>query len=432
MALRLYNQPPMPVQPLASKSHLTLVLCTILHAFTHAYATMLVPLYLLMRQDLKLPGVAYASSLVTVYVVTYFLLSYPAGILADRYDRKWLLGLGLIGNAAAVTAMGLTDSYPLLVVEAVMAGICGTVFHPAANALIPAHYPRSPGMAIGLLGIGSGIGFFAGPQYAGWRAETAVWQLWNVSNWQRPLVEMGVAGAVVGVLWLMLASEVPHGRVVRAPLGPTLRNRVAGIASLLALREFSFMATMSLASIYLQKAHDLSPKQTGFILGAMMLVGVITNPLLAWLSAGSRRLPTLTATLLLSGIGIATIPFVPISLTLAIMVVIYAFHLAASALADCAMLERLDPAVRGRAVGVFLSIAGTVGGLGPVVMGGWTDALRTRALDVSAYILPFAAAGGVMFIAALAVPLIGQLGQFKEPAIDPLSETKPATMGVAG
>ena len=34
----------------------TLALSTLLHAFTHAYATMLVPLYLLMMQDLNLKG----------------------------------------------------------------------------------------------------------------------------------------------------------------------------------------------------------------------------------------------------------------------------------------------------------------------------------------------------------------------------------------
>ena len=40
------------------RSHVTLILCTILHAFTHAYGTLLVPLYLLMVSDLKLTGVS--------------------------------------------------------------------------------------------------------------------------------------------------------------------------------------------------------------------------------------------------------------------------------------------------------------------------------------------------------------------------------------
>src|SRR5688572_24251073 len=155
------------------RSHATLALCTVLHAFTHAYGTMLVPLYLLVVADLKLPGVSYASAIVTIYGLVYCLGSFPAGVMADRCNRKALLGIGLIGNALAIAAMGITRRYELLMLAGVLAGIFGTLFHPAANALATAHYPKSPGMAIGVLGMGAGIGFFAGPQYAGWRAQLA-------------------------------------------------------------------------------------------------------------------------------------------------------------------------------------------------------------------------------------------------------------------
>src|SRR6201999_1201447 len=105
-------------------------------------------------------------------------------------------GIGLIGNALAIGAMGLTRQYEMLVALAVVAGVFGTLFHPSANALVPAHYPKSPGMAIGLLGIGSGIGFFFGPQYAGWRAEAAHWHFAAVAAWQRPCVELGIIGLI--------------------------------------------------------------------------------------------------------------------------------------------------------------------------------------------------------------------------------------------
>ena len=189
------------------RNHITLVLCTILHAFTHAYATMLVPLYLLVQKDLQLSGVAKVSWLVTIYGVVYFLGSYFAGMAADRFDRKLLLGLGLLGNAGAILAMGFTHDYHVLVALAVLAGVAGTIFHPAANALVPAHYPKHPGMAIGLLGIGSGLGFWAGPQYAGWRSRAATWQFAAASDWQRPLIEAGIAGLVIGVLFLIIANE---------------------------------------------------------------------------------------------------------------------------------------------------------------------------------------------------------------------------------
>ena len=184
---------------------LTLGLAAVLHAFTHAYQSVLVPLYILMVADLKLPGVRSAALVVAVYGAVYFLLSYPAGVLADRLNRKVLLGVGLVGNALAIGLMGLTHQYWAILALAVAAGMFGTLFHPAANALMSAHYPKSPGMALGMLGIGSGIGFFFGSQYAGWRAETVTHTWLGTANWQAPCVEMGLAGIGVGLIFLVLA-----------------------------------------------------------------------------------------------------------------------------------------------------------------------------------------------------------------------------------
>src|SRR5688500_16421365 len=97
------------------RSRTTLALCTILHAFTHAYGTMLVPLYLLMVRDLDLDGAADASLIVTVYGLVYCIFSFFAGMFADRANRKMLLGIGLLGNALAIALMGLTRRYELLV-----------------------------------------------------------------------------------------------------------------------------------------------------------------------------------------------------------------------------------------------------------------------------------------------------------------------------
>src|SRR5256885_15813113 len=201
------------------RTHLTLALCTVLHAFTHAYGTMLVPLYLLMKSDLRLAGVSRASAVVTVYGLVNCLLSYGAGVFADRHHRKTLLGVGLVGNALAIAAMGLTRRYELIMLCGVLGGLFAALFHPAANALVPAHYPKSPGMAIGLLGIGSGIGFFAGPQFAGWRAQSAGGHWSAIGDWQRPLLEAGGAGLVGGGVFLFVSPAV--GRAAR-PYTPPL------------------------------------------------------------------------------------------------------------------------------------------------------------------------------------------------------------------
>ena len=99
--------------------------------------------------------------------------------------------------------------------------------------LIPAHFPKSPGMAIGLLGIGSGLGFFIGPQYAGWRAVHATWHFASVASWQKPCIELGAVGLLFGLVFLLIAREAPgsHARPARAkPLGRRLRWTTIAIA----------------------------------------------------------------------------------------------------------------------------------------------------------------------------------------------------------
>lgn len=442
------------VSPTA-RSHITLALCAILHALTHAFGQALVPLYLLIVADLRLDGVRKASLIVTIYGFVYCVASYIAGIMADRFNRKLLLGIGLLGNALAMIAMGLVRQYELMILLGVLAGLFGTLFHPAANALVPAHYPKSPGMAIGLLGMGSGLGFWFGPQYAGWRAESATWHLGLIADWQRPCIEMGLIGLVVGIVFLFFAREVasdqqeckedgmlPNRVAIEAivtdlrgeharehpALLPTLRNRVMQIAAVLSLRDFVGIATISLLSIYMQKAYGYSTKQAGAVVGSMMLLSVLINPLAVYVSPGLRRLKALVFVLTGGAATLLTVPFLPVRWVLPVMCIFQAFQFASYAISDAALLERVSPRVRGRVVGLFLTLAGTFASLSPWAMGGWTDLLGARSAEPMAYLPIFATLSGMMLAASLSSPLIARLGQAPGSQRDTSTDLPSASM----
>jgi MFS family permease len=285
-------------------------------------------------------------------------------------------------------------------------------------------------MAIGLLGMGSGIGFFAGPQFAGWRAQAATWHFDSVADWQRPLVEAGLAGAVIGVLFLLIAREVRPKLSIPTPhvLGGTLARKVARMASVLMCRDFAGLATLSLASIYLQKAHHLDAKHTGIIIGSTMLLSIVVSPVSVYLSAGKRRLPTLVLILIGGGLAVAVTPLFPVSYVLPVLMTFMTFQLGSYAVSDAAMLERVPPDIRGRVVGIFLLIAGTFSSTAPYVMGWATDRLGERATNPSAYLPIFIVLGAMMILAIGAVPLIHTLGEVQGPPIEPLSETTPRTV----
>ncbi len=449
----------MPGEVPTFRSHLTLLLCVLLHAFTHAYGTILVPLYLPMRDDLHLWGVGAASLVVTVYGLVYCIASYPAGVLADRANRRVLLGVGLMVNALAILLMGLTRRYEVLIALAVLGGLAGTLFHPSANALATAHYPKSPGMAVGILSIGAAIGFFAGPRFSGWRADAA--------GWQAPLFEAGLIGIGFGVVFLLVAKEAhkrgaadegrttmsgggqrkqratpvpdssfdlyPSGSAAHVPMGASLRWRVVAVAIALCGRDFAGIATLSLASIYLQKARGLSVAQTGLIVGSMMLIAVVVNPVAVYLSPGRRRLPVLFGALVGGGLVVAAVPWVRVEYVFLVLCVFQAFNLGSYAVSEAAMLERVAPAVRGRVIGIFLTIAGTVGSASPWVMGAWTDAMKSRASDPRSYALPFGVLGLLHLLASSSVFVIRLLGDAPVgQSVEPITEITPATLEVVG
>ncbi len=344
---------------------------------------MFAPLFPAMARDLHLSGTRTAALLVTIMSVVYFGLAAVTGHLADRFDRRLLLGIGLLGNAIAILLMGFTHGYASLVGLVVVAGVFGALFHPTANSMMPALFPKSPGLAIGLLGIGSGLGFFAGPQLAGWRAESATWGgriPETMQRWQIPCVELGALGIAVAIIYLLVARDGPHSRTENkaVPLEPWMRRNAIKLASLLCWRDFAGVGSVALLSVYLQRVFGLGLKDTGLILGLMMLLATVVNPLAIWLTGGSRRLPALRFCLFSAAGLMAILPALPLGWLIAALVVLQTMALAASALSDAALAERIAPARRGRINGITLTILGTVAGASNWVVAAGTDVMGAR------------------------------------------------------
>lgn len=382
----------MGIRSASPHAHLTLAGATLLHAFTHAYATMFHPLYLLMRADLQVERVSHITLLVTLYGVVYWGLSYPAGLLADRFDRRLLLAVGLLGNAAAITAIGFAGSYPVVVALCVVAGVFGSLFHPCANALVPAHYPKAPGMAIGLLGIGSGIGFFAGPFLSGLLAKHPPLSEASLPAWQQPFVLFGLAGVLVAVLFYFTAREAgAHASTPKPQLPPGLRGRTLLHAVLISLREFCSVGATTLAALYLLKALRFDTEHTGRAIGLAMLSAAFVNPVIVYLTAGHRRLPAHVIVMVLAGLVLVSIPLFPPGLVLLPLLVFQALSLASSAVGDAGLAERIDPHFRGRVNGLFLTLVGTSAATSPLFVGLAVDLLGERSSDPAAFLPLFAA-----------------------------------------
>jgi multidrug resistance protein len=90
------------------------------------------------------------------------------GILSDRYGRKPVLCVGVLGYALALFLIGLANSFTMLFLARSLSGLLSSAVMPSSMAYIGENSPegeRSKGM--GQLGAATGIGVIIGPLVGG-------------------------------------------------------------------------------------------------------------------------------------------------------------------------------------------------------------------------------------------------------------------------
>ncbi len=356
-----------------------------LHAFTHIYQMALIPLYLLIQRDLRLASVGEATLLVTVMGIAYYLPSYPIGMLADRVSRRKLLAIGLAVNGLGFAGLGLAPSYAWALVCVVVAGLGGSVYHPAATALVARVHPAGTGRALGLVGIGASLGFFISPIYAGWRAEMS-------GNWRAPVVELGLAGFAFAGIFYWLAGEERWPSPVTgesAPAEKLFPTRALWLFFLSAcfffsLRDFAGSGMSSLGSLFLQKAQGFNPKTTGFLLSGIFLSSAISNPIFGGLSdRGRLRWSVLLLTMAFAMILI--FPHTPKGWMFAVFMVYGFFFLANYPVVEAAVVQSVPDSVRGRVFGLFITMGGLLGNSAHWAVGAAVRQLGPEAASPRAY-----------------------------------------------
>lgn len=362
----------------------TLLLCTTLHAFTHIYQVALIPLYVLIRKDLHLTSDAQSTLLVTVMGVSYFLPSYPMGILADRYSRKKLLGAGLAINAIGFILLGFAQSFPMTILAVILAGFGGSFYHPAATSLIARLYPEATGKALGAAGMGASLGFAFAPLYTGWRADHA--------GWRAPVLELGLLGLVTAGIFMWLAHDHPTSefqdniRQTKEKLfaTPTLWMLFLGAALLFCLRDFAGMGVVTCGSLFLQHAHNFDSTQTGFALSCIYVASLISNPIFGSLSDRGRIRWTVLL-LVLASTTVFIFPRLNVH-SLAPMLGVYGFFFMASyPIVEAMLMESVHDSVRGRVFGLFITVGGLLGNISHWMVGEWIHSFGAGANIVSNY-----------------------------------------------
>src|SRR5262245_44488806 len=143
---------------------LPVYLPTFLLAFGQGMLVPTLPLYALRFND----SFSLASLVVSAAGIGTVLADVPSGVLLDRIGRRRAMMIGTIAIALSTVGLALADSYGLLIVFRLIAGVGTALWNISRMAyLAESTAPQARGRAISTFGGISRFGTFAGPAVGG-------------------------------------------------------------------------------------------------------------------------------------------------------------------------------------------------------------------------------------------------------------------------
>jgi DHA1 family tetracycline resistance protein-like MFS transporter len=105
--------------------------------------------------------------LIALYSLMQLFFAPVLGALSDRFGRRPVILLALLGLGCDYVLLSLAPNLWWLVLGRVIAGICGATYTPAGAYIADVSPPEKRAASFGLMGVAFGLGFIAGPALGG-------------------------------------------------------------------------------------------------------------------------------------------------------------------------------------------------------------------------------------------------------------------------
>ncbi len=144
------------------------------------------------------------GSLVMAFMISYMLFSPIFGLLADRFSRWMLVGVGVIVWSLASGASGLADSFTMLFLTRCLVGVGEAAYGPVAPTVISDLFPvQRRGLVMALfymaIPVGSALGYVLGGQVSHF-----------MNDWRWAFYVVVPPGLLLGA-WCFLMRDPPRG-----------------------------------------------------------------------------------------------------------------------------------------------------------------------------------------------------------------------------
>jgi len=373
------------------KSKHIIPLFTVTH-FSHHLATgVLVPLLPLLRQDF---GLNYFQSgvLVSSFSLSYGFGQVPMALLADRFSRRSLIVLGLIGTSLSAIAVSLTNTYWQMVPCFIVLGLLGATYHaPASSFLSQSIPPDQRGRSLGTHIIGGSASFLLTPPMA---VYIATW----ARTWRLSFSLLAVPALVMSVLLWLTTRELHEARRMakKAKLAPSMEGsnpdggpagapnpaiawgqiiRAIGILVVISiLMQTVFASVYTYLPLYLVDHHGITPEYAGILVGLVAGAGIVGAPLGGALSDRLGRKQVILFSLSLAGPLLFATTRAPSGFWLPLSLAVYGTSISARMPAmESFITDVVPPRRRATVLGVYYLLGQETSGVITPLVGRFID-----------------------------------------------------------
>lgn len=239
--------------------------------------------------------------IIVCYVLTYAVMAFAGGALADRVGHGVVFRAGLALSTLGFLVAGLAGSFGWLLAGRVIQGFAGGLVYGTAPGLTTLAVPAvARGRALGFLGGAIALAFAIGPLAAGFLIEAFGW---------RAVFHVRVPLALLALAWsVALRPPALAGAAARfVTLADVLRRPVLAASALSFVANAAIFAVGLLAPFYLVGTRALDTRTAGALFMLSALGMAVASPLAGRLADRiGPRLP-LAAGLALEALGLAAL-----------------------------------------------------------------------------------------------------------------------------
>ena len=295
-------------------------------------------------------------------------ISLGGGPLTDALKSYWglILTACMLGHAVTYAAMGGSPNFVVVALVVLFVSVPGSLWHLPSTAAISQRFPDRRGFAISMSGFGSNLGNVTGPVAAGALLATAV------LTWRHVFfIYAAMAIFMAMLVWWSLRGL---GRGESATGAGDFATRFAYAVSLLKhrvvmglilaalLRGIGLNALFNWTPFYLRETLGMSTLEAGFHYALMTGMGIVSAPVLGWLSDKFGRKAVMAPGFVVAALLSMTV--VSVGGTWLLIPVMAGLGLFSFALHQIIQASVLDYAGQGReatSIGLLFGINGVIG-----------------------------------------------------------------------